>query len=114
MQNATLNFLERNKIVNALREGKSWNDATAFLPSNIDRAALAASWKEHLTEGAKKDAARDPAPVKLDIDEFLRLRKENEEIKTLNDRLNKDLAALRTKVEEYEDLINDPKSKAKK
>lgn len=111
MPHASLNYLERNRIVAALRAGKSWDEATAFVPRNIDRATLAEVWKESLTAEAKQDAVTDPKPVRLDPEEFTRLKAENENLRAKLEKFNADLSAVRQENEALKEIHANGKKK---
>jgi chromosome segregation ATPase len=116
---ASLNFLERNALVNALRDGKSWPEAVKALPVALHKAAgLEETWRKWAEAEAKKPDAAVNTPVKLDPEEFLRLRAEVEALKAKlrnenadlkdslveaqvrSERLNADLAEMRRKDED--------------
>jgi septal ring factor EnvC (AmiA/AmiB activator) len=97
---ASLNFLERNALVNALRAGKSWPEAVKALPVALHKAAgLEETWRKWAEAEAKKPDAAINAPVKLDPEEFLRLRKENEALRKANAEGSDDLAEAQARVE---------------
>lgn len=104
---AALNFLERNALVRALRSGKKWDEAIKVLPLAAQRHRdLAKNWREWAEAEAKTEDASVAKVVRLDADEFVRLREENVNLKddlaeaqALAEKLNADLAEARKEIE---------------
>lgn len=109
---AALNFLQRNLLVRGIRAGKTFEEAAKALPFDVQRHPdLAKNWKEWAENEAKTEDASVAQVIKLDPDEFVRLRQENEALRrkvadlqedgtdrALLDRLNADLSAERAHV----------------
>lgn len=99
----SLRASERNVLIAALRDGKSWEEAKKALPKGIDLRAID-GWKDALVEEAKKAAPVAQVSTRIDMDEVIALRKENANLK-------EDLARVKAENEELKALVLDDKPK---
>lgn len=99
-QVASLNFLQRNLLVRGIRAGKTFEEAAKGLPVDVQKHPdLAKNWKAWAEAEAKKDDASEPKVVRLDPDEFLRLKKENESLRKANAEGSEDLMEAQATIE---------------
>lgn len=97
---ASLNFLQRNLLVRGIRAGKTFEEAAKGLPVDVQKHPdLAKNWKAWAEAEAKKDDASEPKVVRLDPDEFLRLKKENESLRKANAEGSEDLMEAQATIE---------------
>lgn len=103
-----LRFIERNAIIKALRSGLPWEEAKKAART-VDPKALDA-FKVEIEAEAKRGAPGEKV-VKLDPEEFRKLREENANLRRALDDKDAEVKKLQAEIESL--ILDDGKSKKK-